>query len=35
LRDDVADLLADGVGLDDVVGAIDLGQTLSLDARSL
>jgi hypothetical protein len=32
LGDDVADLLAHGVGLDDVVGSIHLGQTLALDA---
>lgn len=31
LGDGVADLLADGVGLDDVVGAVDLGEALAFD----
>jgi len=30
LCDDVANVLADGVGLDDVVGSVDLGHTLTL-----
>lgn len=29
LGDDVADVLADCVGLDDVVGSVDLGQALA------
>jgi len=33
LGDGVADLLADGVGLDDVVGAVDLGEALAFDGR--
>lgn len=33
-RDDVADLLADRLGLDDVVGPVDLGQVLALDGGS-
>lgn len=34
LGDDLADTLANGVGLDDVVGSIDLGQTLTLASAS-
>jgi len=30
-RDDIADGLADGVGLDDVVGAVDLGEALAFN----
>lgn len=33
--DDAADILADGVGLDDVVGAVNLGQALALDLGAL
>lgn len=35
LGDDVANLLADGVGLDDLVGAVDLGHALALGGTTL
>lgn len=35
LCDDVANVLADGVGLDDVVGSVDLGHTLTLRCGTL
>jgi hypothetical protein len=31
LGDGIANLLADGVGLDDIVGAVDLGEALAFD----
>ena len=35
LGDDVADLLANGVGLDDVVGSVDLGHALAFRGTTL
>ena len=35
LADGIADSLADSVGLDDVVGSVDLGQTLAFGSASL
>lgn len=35
LGDDVADALADGVGLDNVVGSVDLGETLAFAGAAL